>query len=58
MHWLVEIPRTLILHRLLTIDTDVTDNDGRTPLDLAKEKGRNDIVDYLKTQQESSPGKL
>ncbi len=40
---------------------DATDNEGRTPLDIAKGRiGYEDIVDYLKTRQESSrqPGKL
>ncbi len=39
---------------------DATDDQGRTPLDLAKERGYNEIVYYLQTRQESSrqPGKL
>ena len=39
---------------------DATDDEGRTPLDLAKDNGYKDVVNYLKTRQESSrqPGKL
>ena len=40
---------------------DATDNEGKTPLDIVKGRSRyEDIVDYLKTRQESfrQPGKL
>ncbi len=54
-------PLTLILHPLLTIDTDATGMYGLTLLDIANDRRYKDIVDYLETRQKLSPrqpGKL
>ncbi len=34
---------------------DVTDDDGRTPLDMAVQWGHTEVADYLKSQKPSTP---
>ena len=47
-----------MVQNLHPLCTDVTNVDGETPLDVARDQGHTEVVDYLKSlpQSSSQPG--